>query len=173
MSWIDFIANLFAGSGTTLLDRFLSRKKTSQQQQSGKPAQETIIPPDSPKQKIEMPKQRQIGEPIYITPQDIKEAIDSSPPYMQDDVCNNFAGNWLSASGFLLFLHKHDSDVVQVGVRKELTDPIVYFNVNISDYSAFKIIKEGTPLCVIGRIYKIKYLTNVYIEDISIEFPKS
>ena len=104
--------------------------------------------------------------------QDIANAIESSPPSREKDVCADFAGTYIRALGDYSSFYKGDGEMVCIGMRVAgATRFYVYFDIQINDYPEFKTIQKSTPLYIEGRIQRIDYSCNIYVDEVEIRFP--
>lgn len=104
-----------------------------------------------------------------IRHEDMMVDIENRPPYQRKDAENHYIGVRISFHGTFFNLYKMNEQDVRITLRHpDKMYRAVKFNVRIADYPIFKVMKEGTPVRVHGKIISFEGSDPV-LQDITIE----
>lgn len=105
---------------------------------------------------------------LQMSLDDILSDIQSRPPFQRDETIKHYIGTKVRFAGQMVFLLKKNDEEVDISIRpNDSYYPEVEFLVSVLKYPEFKVIKNGAPLVVEGRIIEIGY-GRVQLEDVTV-----
>jgi hypothetical protein len=108
-----------------------------------------------------------------ITPDMIREALESAPPLLSCDVARHYVGLEVQWVANLFSANREGDDDVNVYLTMcEHNSHMVIFRVKYSTCRLLGVLKKGSPITVMGRIKEVK-LFHTILEDVQLIFPNS
>jgi hypothetical protein len=127
----------------------------------------------------EKPKQETALQFASIDPYEIRDKIDSLPPFQQNKAKENYLGIGVKWKGKFSHITEQASGSIRVSLQAVprvavpgIARPVwVDFSVRLSDYPQLKIIEKDTGLSVIGRIVGFDQVGAIMLDYVKISFP--
>ncbi|MFH0813746.1 MAG: hypothetical protein V2A69_13055 [Pseudomonadota bacterium] len=130
---------------------------------------------------VEEPKEQTTPQITSINPYEIREKINSLPPYQQDEVRKNYRGLWVEWKGRFSHIESQKGGSTKVSLQavpREPTKGIVRpvwleCTVQLSDYPQFKIMEKDTEVTVVGRIAGFDLVSTIVLDDVKLSFQET
>ena len=125
---------------------------------------------------IAKPKQEITPQITSIDPYEIREKINSLPPYQQDEARKNYLGLWVEWKGRFNHIEKQEDGSIKVSLRAVQPKSIkgivgsawIDFTVQLSDYPQLKIMDQGKEVTVKGKIAGFDEIGTIVLDDVKL-----
>lgn len=105
---------------------------------------------------------------VQMTVESILKDIASRPPFQRAEAEAHYIGTRICLKGVLsMLLRKNDRDVTLCICPKDSHFPTIWVYTRVSEYPELKVIKEGDPIMVDGRISAFQH-GDVVVTDVKL-----